>query len=138
MVTENGDMLAAMPIENFKKIRDTICFNPPFCQYVGIFFGDIDKRNNTLEFALKKTAGKCHRGTHAHAILKYSTSSLRPNSTTHFLYIGRAMSLKHAILTGLTIINQIRQRFPKFRRKYPSNISEKLAERDDNQAGRKY
>lgn len=54
VVTEKGAMLAAMPIKVSKKYGIHYVFNPPFCQYVGIFFGEMDKLNNTLEFALKK------------------------------------------------------------------------------------
>ncbi|MCU0345673.1 MAG: GNAT family N-acetyltransferase [Saprospiraceae bacterium] len=54
VVTEKGTMLAAMPIKVSKKYGIQYVFNPPFCQYVGIFFGEIAKKNATLSYSLKK------------------------------------------------------------------------------------
>ena len=54
VVSEKGKMLAAMPLKISKKYGISYVFNPPFCQYVGIFFGEIEMRNDALCFALKK------------------------------------------------------------------------------------
>lgn len=54
VVSKKGQMLAALPIKISKKHGIHYIFNPPFCQYVGIFFGEIEKKNATLKLALKK------------------------------------------------------------------------------------
>ncbi len=54
VVSEKGQWLAAMPYKISKKYGIAYVFNPPFCQYVGIFFGQVEKKNATLTFALKK------------------------------------------------------------------------------------
>lgn len=54
VVMEKGKMLAALPLKISKKHGIHYVFNPPLCQYVGLFFGEIEKKNATLTFALKK------------------------------------------------------------------------------------
>lgn len=51
---KGGQWLAVMPLKISKKYGIAYVFNPPFCQYVGIFFGQVEKKNATLTFALKK------------------------------------------------------------------------------------
>ncbi len=54
VVTEKDQILAALPFSLSKKHGITYVFNPKFSQYVGLFFGTIEKKNATLTFALKK------------------------------------------------------------------------------------
>jgi len=54
VVKDKGQMLAALPLKISRKYGVHYVFNPPLCQYVGIFFGEIEKKNATLTFALKK------------------------------------------------------------------------------------
>ena len=54
MVSEKGNMLAAMPLKISRKYGISYVFNPPFCQYVGIFFGEIERKHAALTFTLKK------------------------------------------------------------------------------------
>lgn len=54
VVSKKGQMLAVMPVKISKKHGVSYIFNPLFCQYVGIFFGAIEKKNTTLTLALKK------------------------------------------------------------------------------------
>jgi hypothetical protein len=54
VVTEKDQILAALPFSLSKKHGITYVFNPKFSQYVGLFFGNVEKKNATLTFALKK------------------------------------------------------------------------------------
>jgi hypothetical protein len=54
IVSQNGQILAAMPFRISKKYGIRYVFTPKFCQYVGIFFGNIEKKNDALRFAWKK------------------------------------------------------------------------------------
>lgn len=54
VVIEKDQILAALPFSISKKHGINYVFNPKFSQYVGIFFGAIEKKNATLTFALKK------------------------------------------------------------------------------------
>jgi hypothetical protein len=54
VVTEKDQILAALPFSISKKHRINYVFNPKFSQYVGLFFGAIEKKNATLTFSLKK------------------------------------------------------------------------------------
>jgi Acetyltransferase (GNAT) domain len=54
IVSEKGEWLAVMPLKISRKYGISYVFNPQFCQYVGLFFGEIAKKNATQSFALKK------------------------------------------------------------------------------------
>ncbi len=54
VVSEKGHWLAVMPLKVSRKYGISYVFNPPFCQYVGLFFGEIAKKNATHSFAIKK------------------------------------------------------------------------------------
>ena len=54
VVSKKGQVFAAMPLKISKKHGISYIFNPPLCQYVGIFFGEIEKKNTTLTLAFKK------------------------------------------------------------------------------------
>ncbi len=54
IVSEKGQWLAVLPLKISRKYGISYVFNPPFCQYVGLFFGEIAKKNATQAFALKK------------------------------------------------------------------------------------
>ncbi|MBK8568300.1 MAG: hypothetical protein IPN76_34585 [Saprospiraceae bacterium] len=54
VVSEKGRWLAVMPFKISQKHSISYLFNPPFCQYVGLFFGEMAVKNATQAFALKK------------------------------------------------------------------------------------
>lgn len=54
IVSDKEQWLAVLPFKISKKYGITYLFNPQFCQYVGIFFGQVERKNATLTFALKK------------------------------------------------------------------------------------
>ncbi|MCC6724000.1 MAG: hypothetical protein IT258_05780 [Saprospiraceae bacterium] len=58
VVSEKGQWLAVFPFKVSQKYGISYVFNPPFCQYVGLFFGEIAVKNATQEFALKKKVVK--------------------------------------------------------------------------------
>ncbi|MBI5914250.1 MAG: GNAT family N-acetyltransferase [Bacteroidetes bacterium] len=53
-VFHNGKMLAVMPLRISRKYWVSYLFTPRFCQYTGIFFGEVEKKNATQTLALKK------------------------------------------------------------------------------------
>jgi hypothetical protein len=62
VVTEKGHWLAALPFKVSSKYGISYVFNPPFCQYVGLFFGEMAGKNATQEFTLKKKLVKAALG----------------------------------------------------------------------------
>lgn len=54
VVTDKDQILAALPFSLSKKHGIPYVFNPKFSQYVGLFFGNVEKKNATQTFALKK------------------------------------------------------------------------------------
>lgn len=53
-VREKGQLLAVLPLKISKRYGIHYVFNPPFSQYGGIFFGEIERKNATLALTLKK------------------------------------------------------------------------------------
>lgn len=54
VVSEKGQWLAVLPFKVSRKYGISYIFNPSFCQYVGLFWREMNVKNATQEFALKK------------------------------------------------------------------------------------
>jgi hypothetical protein len=54
IVYHQQTIMAVMPLKVSRKFGISYTFNPPWCQYAGVFFGHFDKRKTEQVLALKK------------------------------------------------------------------------------------